>query len=1793
MNVSLRLPGAMVLLLALGAFAAAGEMSMAEARRILKEEGKDANLLFSVSFYFEQAGRPFSALRAAERAIEVDPKVPAFHARLGQLFASRKRLKDAAAAYGRAADMDPATKSFRAAEARALADCWMLQAAARSWKLLLDGATDRQEVLDAARNLAGIHYQMNDPAGAEAAWTAGLGKLEPWDDRLAAADQVSAAIIAQKAAARATDFWEGLFGKETEWPRRAAVADRMQAVAAQAVSVGPDAPKLGERAEKAWRTLLEEAKTGPEKQRAALAVAEIDLRAGLPDKAVEVSKPVLYAHDWNGNYQVAGCLARSYAALGDAPGREKLWREFLDKSGDYSQRSQVAEQIALILEDKEALVKFRREMAAAFPKEISAGERLAEALAAAGKFEEAADAYEALLPLVKRLPGYSVGSEYGYWQRMVQLCAQADKPQRALELMRNRFAAVDQPWQVAQWLGVLRGQCGEYAALNAADRLAESGGVRRLGVAQFFHSYAGRRDAARPLFDAAARDGGLNRGLRHEALRSLMSLARSGAERVEIARRMVTLGGDNYWERSQLLSTLALCLGQEGQIEEGAKVVREADKLRERNWCAGPEVLSHLGSYIFQGTRVGPGLRNPEGQKGAEDAAEGLQKDFAPQDNYRYALTGFLSNLAELHARRGDYDGAVEFLHRMCAVRDYSGLRLVAAGLLERKGADEPALKEHLAYAAAAAAEHAEGLRKMKSEDYHGMPGVDGRFLAYLEKKGQDEDYLKHAGAQMAQLQGRDREGVADLLLAFLRARNRPEDMQEVLKKLRGWGHASRFYTQQEQWVAAAIKMKNAASQADAQRREQLLTQVRDWEKRLAENAEDYGAAINVYKTYLLLGRKDPDGLKFLDQVKELAQKQRDPLVLELYGRELMLDKMYANAAKAYELAGEVTGRRMDYEESMISAYELSGRHKEAVNLALDSLEEGRRQGRGFRSVEQIMDMAERSDSLKHLYAEVKKRAEAAVAAKRPLREELAQLCIRLAWDNADDRLAGAGIDALVAQARDPARPWQDEWRLSQLIERAMERRRVADAIRIRQAMVAAHAAAGYAPDLAEHQALAMQLLETGKARGAAELMFTGKARVGQGSAAPRPRYYRDRWGRMRGDSAAPPAAGGAGLLVRREESLPWTSAILQLAAREVESGGKDFREAAGGRLTALLEAELVLLEKSPAKYSGPVPGVEAALGLRERVTAAYRSAAKAEGAASDDHLALAGRLVSLATILPKEKRPEGVKLEEITAACTAAAERAEKPRKGTVLVAVARLYRQLLGQQEKDRLAGAKPELALAAYEAAAAERAERWGLDALREALTLAQQHKAPQKALEYARKLHEAFPGDSEMRHTFAGALLAGRQVKEALALLNGALDKNSGYQEYQRAADLCMNAFFPGRGGASPTKEPAEPAPEDPAAARAALEAAAGAADFYKSAIAAYLQEVGKQVDAEGKPMPDAELGSLQGKLSAACAAEGRPEAALEALVGSLTNAGETVLSPESATLLAEAYAKAGKTKKLLAELEAKVKAEPKSLNLRLAQATVLEKAGKPAEAAAALQAAKVLKPELSIVKRLVELLRKAGHVREALAECRDWAAAFPRDADAYRAMAAVYKELKDEEGEISALTMLVEVAPREAANCRLVAVLFAGRKDWPRSVALMERAVELRPEEPYRHIDLAEVLFLAAGAAEKAEAPRLLERAGQLCSEALKRDWEKGLSPELLARMPPWKGTFEVRAHSLLADIFEAMKKPKEAAQARLNVPAGYGRPELEKAIPTPGGLRPPWMPGPMPVARRWGGEIEE
>ncbi len=1738
----------LALLLAPALAASAGQISLAEAQRQLRTEAEDANVLFSLSFYFERVGRPFSAMRAVERAIEVDKKVPGYHARYGQLLLSRRRIREAAAAYGRAADMDPKAKAFRAAEARALTSCDLLKRAAASWKQLLDGTEERKEVLDSALQLAAVHRQMNTLAGAENAWLVAVGKLDDWSDRVKAADRAARVMVARGAPDRAVKFWAGLFKKETDWKRRADIAGRLSRVA---MSPSKRPARLLAEAARAWKKLLDTGAGTPEKQRAAVALAGVLLADSKPEKAVVTLRPWLFAHEWNSNFGAGEVLHRAYTRLGKAPEREKLWREFIKRSGNYGERSKAVGRLAAILDDKAALLALHRETVKDYPSQINAHRNLAGTLESAGRLMQAVEVYGRILPLVKRQKYYRVYNEYRYWSSMVSLSCRAGKPERALEFMQNRFAAVADPWQVNNWLSSFRSYCGEYAALNAAGKLAETKGVRRLGAGLFLTGYLGRREAARPVLWAAADDAGLKRSHRQQALNSLMGIARTGGERVKIARRMVDLGGE-YWARRQSYQTLTRWLVREGRVKEAVAVVRQADRLRRNKSSAGPNVLYYLGRYLFDGNRVGLGLRTPAGLAEAEEAALGLYRDFAENRPYYSYFGSMLGNLAELHARRGDYAGAVDFMHKACKVRDAGFLRLKAAELLDRKSAEDKsaALKEHMAYVDVIARYHAVDLRKRQGKRYsYSLPSIDGRFPAFLKKHDKDAEFLKYADARMEKIEGLEREAVAQFVLQFYWQRARPEDVKKLIAKVRGWGAKNRLYRYQDQQADAAIKMKNSKSQADTRRRDRLHKEVDRWKRVLARNSEDYQAALNVYKVYLLLGLKK-DGDPYMKKGLEVGPK--DPLVMERYARELMLVKRYAGAARMLAQAAEITGRRTDYEVQMVSAFALSGKGKDALELALDSLVQGRHGGRGVRTVEQILDMAHRANQGKFLQGELKK----LFKAKKPMRDEVVRLALRVAWDAGDAELSKAAVDELVRIIRDPSRYWRDQWRLSRLAQKARERRRLEDSARIRGAILELRASQGYSANVHEYRQLAMLLVEAGKVDHAAGRMFDGLSRAGQGRARQQLRPKPWNWGRRR--HFAPVPEGLA--MVGRQVRLPWISAILGMAAQEASSGGGEFGKACGKRLAALVAGEMKELEKSPALYRGPLTNanIEEGLGLRGKVTTAFRAAAKAKQATGRDHLALAGRLVNLAA-LPPEKRPKGLKLEEITASCQAAIKAAGEDEVGKANLDVARLYRRLLSVKEKQRLAGLKAETALTHYEAAAAARSGRWGLDALREALQLARAHKLAAKELAYARRLSKAFSDDAAMRRTLADALLRAGKVEPALAMLRVGLGDESAYNEYEAVGDACMRKYG-----------------EEPVAPRAA----AGAVDFYKEAISIYLREVGKQVDAKGKPLPDRGLGYLQSKLSKAYAAEGSPEKALEGLVASVFNRGGDALDVANVELVAEAYLKAGKSEKLLVALAAKVKAKPKDFKLRLAHAAALAKCKKFSEAAAALRAAKALKSELATVRTLIEVLRKAGLHREALAECKAWAASFPRDAAVYRAMAGVYKDLKDKQGELRALTMLVEVAPREAANCRQVAVLFAERKEFDRAISLFERAMELRPEEPYRHIDLAEALFLA----EK------YERAGKLCRKALERDWTKGLAPELMARMPDWRGTYETRAHSLLGDIYEKQKEKGKATKARLNVPPGYKRPALKDAVPRP--RRRGWWPRPM-AWRRGGRRIIE
>jgi len=1733
--------------------AQAGEISLVEAQRRLKTEAEDANQLFSLSFYFEKAGRPFSALRAVDRAIEVDGKVPGYHARRGQLLMARRRIREAAESYGKAADMDPETKSFRAAEARALTACDLLERAARSWKLLLEGSRDRKEVLDAARQLAAVRRRMNDLGGAEEAWTVAHGKLEKWADRRSAADSVASLMVARGQVDRAVKWWQAILETRKDWESRAEVADRLAGASKRPFK---NRGKLLAVAEAAWSSLLDDAGNSGRSQRAASALADVRLADGRPADAVKVLRPRLFAGDWQSNFHAAEILHRAYTRLGGAAEREKLWREVTGRSRKYSERAQATGRLVALLAEGDEVVRVHRKVAEDYPGEVSAHNVLSHALERAGKFVEAADACARCLPLVRRQKHYNVYNSYSYWQRMIALNCRAGRPERALQVMKTSCAGVKDPWQVTYWLGSVRSYCGLYAALNAAGELAGLKGVRRLGAGEYLAGQSGAGDEARVTLLAAAADGSLSVDQRHRALNRLLSLARSSDERIDFAKRRIAVGG-NYWNRRSAYQTLAQYLARAGRIREGCDAVRSADKVRYGNSVAGPNVLYYLGRNLFSGNRVGPGLRTPEGLADAEKAAAELYARFGQNGPYAGNFSHLMGNLAELHARRGDYDGAVGYLHGLCRTHDTQWLRLKAANLMDRRDEKDKsaAFKEYMAYVDVAARDFARsiGSWRHKHHYHYSLPGADNGFMRFLEKNSKDEEFLKAAEARLAGAEGLRREALVRFVIRFYRERSRPGDLKKFLVRVRGKGVYAAMCRHHEQWADAAIKMKNSKSRADTLRRDRLLKEVARWKDALARNKEDYGAAFNAFKVYQLLGRQK-DGDPYLKRALEISEN--DPLIMEKYARELMLLKKYGKAAQKMVEAARVTGRRTDYENQMISAFSLAGMGKEALDLAVDSLVKGRHRGRGVRTVEQILDMAHRANQEKFLHAGIKKVMSSAAGAGRPVSDEVVRLALRVAWDKCDGELSKLAVDELVRIIRDPARQWRNQWRLSNLAQKARERRQIADSARIRGALLELKASRGYQPNVYEYRQLAMLLIEAGKPDGAAELMFDGLSRAGQGGLEQhRYRPVPIPWGRRRGLSRPVPNPGGEDLPSGRQVRLPWISAILEMSAREARSGGGEFTRACGDRLAALVSGEMSELEKSPAGYSGPLGSnsVAEALKLREKVTAAFRAAAAAKKATSRDHLALARRLVALSR-LPVEKRPGGLKLAEITAACDAAVKAAGNSEKAGMHIEVGRLYSQLLHVNEKQRLAGLKPEMALAHFEAAAATMSGRWGLDALREALSLARSQKVNDRAVVYASRIHKAFARDAGARQALAETLLADGQVAEALTLLRSGFDKHTTYGEYRSAADLCMRSY---------NSKPVVP------------RAAAGAVDFYIEAIAVYTREVGKQVDARGKPLPDRTLGHIQSGLSRAHAIEGRPEKALAALVRSIFNRGGEALDRHSVEQVARAYARAGKTEKLLAEMAARVKKDPRSHKLRLAQAAALTGSGKHAEAAAALRAARALRPELSTVKLLIGELRKAKLNREALAECRNWASSYPRDAEAYRTMAGIYRDLGEERGEIRALTMLVEVAPREAANCRQVAVLFAERREYDRAARLMQRAVELRPEEPYRHVDLAEVLFMKKD----------YERAAKICRKALERDWTKGLAPELLARMPDPRGTYETRAHSLLGDIYEKLKKPKLAAGARLNVPAGYKRPALKDAVPVPR-RRGRW---PRPVAWRDGG----
>jgi len=582
------------------------------------------------------------------------------------------------------------------------------------------------------------------------------------------------------------------------------------------------------------------------------------------------------------------------------------------------------------------------------------------------------------------------------------------------------------------------------------------------------------------------------------------------------------------------------------------------------------------------------------------------------------------------------------------------------------------------------------------------------------------------------------------------------------------------------------------------------------------------------------------------------------------------------------------------------------------------------------------------------------------------------------------------------------------------------------------------------------------------------------------------------------------------------------------MAAQESAAGGKDFRTACGERLGGLILDEQEVLAKAPATYSGPLTDtlVEEAFKLRDAVTAAFRNAARQENASPEVLIAYARRMANTAKPAEEEVRDGSEALIAIRKTLRDAALRCAGRAKQRALEQTAQILTMLLNRPDDERLAGVNADLVLTAYDQALEISEGGMALETLRRATDFANAQKIFDRAARYAGALHAQLPNDSQTRRLLALAMLNAGQSAEAVKVVKGGLDRFATYAETSEAAKLLMTT--------GPVDD--DGTPGRPVAAAAAM----GAAGLYARAITQYLEEVGLQVDAKDRPMPDTELGRLQSQLSRASAAAGKLSDALSQMLAASFNLGEEMKNEDVLSRVAAAYAKAGRIDDLLARLDERVAAEPNNVSFRLALATALEKAEAWERASRTLLAARTLDPDLETVKRLIAALRKAGNDEAALAECKSWAGSFPRDGEAYRTMAEIYKERKDEHGEVRALTMLVEVSPRDADNCRQVAVLFAGRKEYGRATALLERALEVRKEEPYRYVDLAEVCLLSGDA----------KRAETILKDALTRDWEKGLSPELLARMPRWQGTFETRAHSLLADAYDAQGQKDAAARER-------------------------------------------
>ncbi len=1653
------------------------DLSVETALKQLEQKNTDANTLFSLSFYFQQAGRPFSAIRAAKRAIQANPKLPGCHARLGQLLMTRKRYPEAAAAYKAAIAIDPDAKAFRAAAARALEQCGRLKEAVEPWTWLLEHAADEREIADAAAQISRIQYAIGNAAGAEAAWRKAIALSNDVERKSGYANNVATALRIQGKEVEGASYLKEYIEQLPNWERKRVAAHMLTAYARKSNK------RNLEIALAVWTDLRGQTEKPDEIRRAALEQSSLNLQIGNWDQAVADVDPLLSGKaNWNRAYELALAKDRGLGAQGDRPAREALWRWMLKRADKETEIEQAAGELAKALPLRKAITLYR-DLLKNRCRTAQMWTELAGLLARNEEYLEAADAHLQAMKL--RLAKFPRSNPYQHHNDIVENLIKAGRVDLMVDRIRNDFGN-SRRFNLNHWMNLIVQRLGEATALATAYELGEDKQLASR-VANFLR-YRDKA-AARRFYEIALEHAKKNE--RRQILNSLYHLVRNDEERVSIARRMlnVSQGG---WQKQDALNKVVMGYASQGRIAEALQVVRDAKTIKVNRVA---RALSTLAQHMMQGNKVGPALRSMEGLKEAEKAFvthAAYYMQHRNVSNFRYAVNQMLDQFIAIHRVRDMRGRSVAMIEQLRQIKDTPWLCLKQSQVYEEKEQERIA-KTYRSYAELAIDEDLTFSVR--------FPNVDISPLKRLSKERQSQ-VLNELRASVENRTGNNREAAAVFVMTALKELGKPETMKEVLDELIGLGVPAVRYRWLSAWIDGAIKMQNSTSKADTAQREQLLRQLRSWETTWKNNSEDYQAAINIFKTYLQLGR-GKEGLPYLK--KALKVQPFDPLVLESCARERMLLKDYAGALTMLKGAAEISGRTQDYADSLVAAGELAGDYETALKAATQSIETSQGHREGVRNVQQVLDIAERSGKSAFLASTLKERLSDINARGLIPREPFSRLALYAAWQANERGLATLAVRAIAADATD-SNTWRHNWRFQQLINQATQRNQLDDAIELSLVSLKNQAKSG-STNVNSYKSVAQLMIQAGRTDDAADLMLRGYALA-----------TLNVYGIQTHREAKPEILP----VSDKRTTQPWIDAILEFAAKEKTAGGKDFCNALGTELQSMIDEELKRMASDLKAYSGPLltPQIRKAFELGKRVDAIY-------AAASGDWQNQMATAKYIQRLIPAG---ESDRAAQLIKTCEASIAAAPEARRAKVALDCAELLNAVLKTDEPP--AAITPELVINAYTTAASA-GRLLAVSPLKAALQLARTHKKHKIALDFASRLSRVMSKNEDIQLLYAEELIRAKQVDAADALFQRLLAEERDSQRLQQFATRAL-------------------APASKNGARIAARLLTEAARTYKEEIGLPDNELNNEVGAES-----IFLALLQARLLLSDL-----DRALDAYRKLQRNSSQ--VHEAELTALATAFKDANRIQELTVWMAKAVAAAPKDVDLRLAHATVLLTAGMPKAAIRPLQAAKAIDPSLETVKRLINVLKQAGEYQWAIDECRAWTDAFPQNAEAWTTLADLYKSTGNHEHELQALTMLVEVAPREADNCRKVAVIFAERKNYGRTVALLERAAELRPEEPYRRIDFAEALYLDGQ----------YERAAEVCIKTLSGDWKQGLSPELRNRMPNWEGTFEVRTHSLLGDIYEKLRKPTDAAKHRSQLPDGYERPALKDAVPAT--TRPGW-----------------